>query len=113
MPKDEQKADDNKTRTTFSSFKYQSDGLCVCLKSPCLISQKPQTAGLSKQVNKVWEIGKDSIHLAEKLGDGQFGEIWKGIWNNTTEVAVKMLKSGVISPCEFLEEAALIKQLKH
>ena len=94
-------------------YQKQSDGLCVCLKSPCLISQKPQTAGLSKQVNKVWEIGKDPIHLAEKLGDGQFGETWKGIWNKTTEVAVKMLKSDVISPCEFLEEAALIKQLKH
>lgn len=33
-------------------YQKQADGLCVCLKSPCLISEKPQTAGLSKQVNK-------------------------------------------------------------
>jgi serine/threonine protein kinase len=29
-----------------------------------------------------------------KLGHGQFGEVWEGLWNNTTPVAIKTLKPG-------------------
>ena len=29
-----------------------------------------------------------------KLGHGQFGEVWEGLWNNTTPVAIKTLKTG-------------------
>ena len=29
-----------------------------------------------------------------KLGHGQFGEVWEGLWNNTTPVAIKSLKQG-------------------
>ena len=36
-----------------------------------------------------------------------------GIWNGTTEVAVKTLKPGTIKASEFLEEAALMKKLRH
>ena len=30
----------------------------------------------------------------KKLGHGQFGEVWEGVWNNTTPVAIKTLKPG-------------------
>ena len=30
----------------------------------------------------------------KKLGEGQFGEVYEGRWNNTTKVAVKTLKPG-------------------
>ena len=107
-------------RMTFESipelvqyYEKQADGLCINLKAPCLISEKPQTAGLSRKVNKAWEIERKSIHLVRKLGAGQFGEVWMGVWNGTTEVAVKTLKPGAISASEFLEEAALIKKSRH
>ena len=29
-----------------------------------------------------------------KLGHGQFGEVWEGLWNSTTPVAIKTLKTG-------------------
>lgn len=36
-----------------------------------------------------------------------------GTWNGTTEVAVKTLKPGTMSPESFLEEAQIMKKLRH
>ena len=94
-------------------YSQQSDDLCMVLMRPCLVSEKPQTAGLSRQANKEWEIDRRQIRLVRKLGAGQFGEVWEGLWNNTTSVAVKTLKRGTMSPQEFLQEAALMKKLRH
>ena len=92
----------------------KSEGLRVSLKAPCLIAEKPQTAGLSRETSKAFEIDRKSICLVKKLGAGQFGEVWMGIWNGTTEVAVKTLKTGTMGARrEFLEEAALMKKLRH
>ena len=38
---------------------------------------------------------------------------WIGTWNGTTTVAVKTLMPGTISAHEFLEEAALMRKLRH
>ena len=94
-------------------YEMQSDGLCVNLKAPCLNSGKPQTAGLSKEANEAWEIDRKSIRLVKKLGAGQFGEVWMGIWNGTTEVAVKTLKTGTMEANKFFKEAALMRKLIH
>ena len=32
-----------------------------------------------------------------KIGHGQFGEVYEGLWNNTTPVAIKTLKPGTYS----------------
>ena len=74
-------------------YKIQSEGLCVSLKALCLITENPQTVDLSKEANEAWEIDRKSIRLAEKLGAGQSGEVGMGIWNGTTEVAVKIFKN--------------------
>ena len=94
-------------------YKKQADGLCINLKAPCLISEKIQTVGLLREANEAWEIDRQSIHLVKKLGAGQFGEVWMGIWNGTTEVAVKTLKPGIMGASEFLQEAVLMKKLRH
>ena len=94
-------------------YKIQSDGLCCTLMHPCSVSEKPITAGLSKQANEEWEIERRQIKLLRKLGAGQFGEVWEGLWNGTTKVAVKTLKPGTMSAIEFLQEAALMKKLRH
>ena len=94
-------------------YQKQADGLCNNLKAPCLIAEKPQTAGLSKKANKAWEIDRGSIRFVKKLSAGQFGEVWQGIWNGTTEVAVKTVKPGTMGAHKFLQEAALMKQLRH
>lgn len=56
--------------------------------------EAPQTGGLSYNTVDQWEIDRNSIKLIKKLGVGQFGEVFEGLWNNTTVVAVKTLKPG-------------------
>lgn len=58
--------------------------------------EKPQTVGLSYNTRDQWEISKSSLRLIRKIGHGQFGEVYEGVWNNTTPVAVKTLKPGRI-----------------
>lgn len=54
--------------------------------------EKPVTGGLSHRDQ--WEIERSSLKFVRKLGHGQFGEVWEGLWNNTTPVAIKTLKPG-------------------
>lgn len=56
--------------------------------------EKPQTVGLSYNTKDQWEIPKSSLKLLRKIGHGQFGEVWEGMWNSTTPVAIKTLKPG-------------------
>ncbi|RLV89378.1 hypothetical protein DV515_00014925 [Chloebia gouldiae] len=85
------------------------DGLCHLLTHPCP-AVKPQTLGLAKDA---WEIARESVTLNRKLGMGCFGDVWMGTWNGTTKVAVKTLKPGTMSPEAFLEEAQIMKRLRH
>jgi serine/threonine protein kinase len=56
-----------------------------------------------------WEIPRTQLTLQDKLGNGQFGEVWKGRWNGTTDVAIKTLKVGTMAPEAFLAEATIMK----
>jgi hypothetical protein len=65
------------------------------------------------------EIPRDSVPLSEKLGEGQFGEVYKAdfkaVEGTSLGVAVKLVKKG--SPPEertkLLQEAATLGQFKH
>lgn len=93
-------------------YSMDADGLCCQLAYPCR-AEKPVTSGLSYNTKDAWEISRESITLRSKLGAGQFGEVWAGVWNGTTPVAVKTLKPGTMSPQAFLAEAAIMKKLRH
>ena len=41
-----------------------------------------------------WEIKPSCLKLQKRLGEGSFGEVWSGLWNGTTHVAIKKLKEG-------------------
>lgn len=56
--------------------------------------QVPAPFDLSYKTVDQWEIDRNSVQLLKRLGSGQFGEVWEGLWNNTTPVAVKTLKPG-------------------
>lgn len=53
------------------------------------------------------------LNQVRKLGAGQFGEVWEGMWNQTTPVAIKTLKTGTMAREAFLEEAQIMKRLRH
>nr|XP_003215626.1 PREDICTED: tyrosine-protein kinase FRK [Anolis carolinensis] len=94
-------------------YSTSSDGLCVKLGNPCIKRNAPELYDLSYQTVDQWEIDRNSLHLLKKLGSGQFGEVWEGLWNNTTPVAVKTLKPGSMDPKDFLREAQIMKNLRH
>ncbi|NP_001161548.1 FYN/Yes-like tyrosine-protein kinase [Saccoglossus kowalevskii] len=90
-------------------YKNSSDGLCCKLTVACP-KENPNTPGLG---HDKWEIPRESLTLSKKLGSGQFGDVWEGLWNQTTKVAVKTLKPGAMSPEAFLGEANVMKKLRH
>ncbi|XP_020797631.2 tyrosine-protein kinase SRK2 [Boleophthalmus pectinirostris] len=94
-------------------YTVQADGLCVRLGEPCKKLEAPTTYGLSYNTVDTWEIPRSSIKLGRKLGAGQFGEVYEGLWNDTTAVAVKTLKPGSMDPGDFLREAQFMKRLRH
>ncbi|KAG9474644.1 hypothetical protein GDO78_004771 [Eleutherodactylus coqui] len=102
-------------RKTFSSlhelvayYKGNMDGLCQYLKEPC------KTARPQKPWEKdAWEVPRESLKLEKKLGAGQFGDVWLATYSGHTQVAVKTMKPGTMSPEAFLEEANLMKTLQH
>ena len=75
-------------------YKNGSDGLAQRLLTPCPRVNQPTTIGLSYRDE--WEIDRSSLQFQKKLGQGNFGEVWAGIWNGTTVVAIKTLKPGNI-----------------
>ncbi|XP_014429168.1 tyrosine-protein kinase FRK [Pelodiscus sinensis] len=106
-----------KTFKTLNAFvdyyTNNSDGLCVKLSKPCIKKKVPTPFDLSYNTADKWEIDRNSLQLLKKLGSGQFGEVWEGLWNNTTPVAIKTLKPGSMDPKDFLREAQIMKNLRH
>jgi fyn-related kinase len=60
-----------------------------------------------------WEINRDQLVLSKKLGCGQFGDVYLGVWNSKLEVAIKTLIVGAMDARDFLLEAQIMKKLKH
>ena len=55
----------------------EKDGLCRELNSPCPRAA-PVMNDLSRDTKDAWEIDRASLQLMQRLGAGQFGEVWKG-----------------------------------
>ncbi len=95
-------------------YKIQPGGLCANLQYPCLRCEKPQTAGLSRETNEKWDIDRHQLRLIKKLGAGGFGEVWEGLWNGITRVAVRtLIVNQSMSANAFMEEFAVMKKLRH
>ncbi|GCB60385.1 hypothetical protein scyTo_0012731 [Scyliorhinus torazame] len=76
-----------------SHYMQHQDGLCTKLKAACRKVETPVTVGLSYNTVDQWEIPRNSLKLIMKLGAGTFGEVWQGVWNDRTQVAIKTLKT--------------------
>ncbi|KPP67974.1 tyrosine-protein kinase Src42A-like [Scleropages formosus] len=89
------------------SYSRDPDGLCEQLNKPCAkVEISPPLVCKGKE----WEIERSSLEKVEKLDSGEFGEVWKGIWKNKTEVAIKEFP---VRNKNILNEIEILKQLKH
>ncbi|XP_078486478.1 LOW QUALITY PROTEIN: proto-oncogene tyrosine-protein kinase Src-like [Ciona intestinalis] len=89
-----------------SAYEVQTHSSCH-FKQWCPKNEKPETSGIAPDV---WEIDQKHLELQKKLGAGYFGEVWKGGW---VKVAIKTLKPGTMSSEAFLEEAEILRKLRH
>ena len=91
-------------------YQQDADGLCVNLKNPCVINA---TDILGQNIDE-WQIHRSSVRLVGKLMSSQFTEVWEGMWNGTTPVAVTALKKQqIITVDTFLQAANLLKKIHH
>uniref|UniRef100_A0A8C5MBJ7 Tyrosine-protein kinase n=1 Tax=Leptobrachium leishanense TaxID=445787 RepID=A0A8C5MBJ7_9ANUR len=74
-------------------YHLQSDGLPTCLEKACVKLDLPTSNEISHEttIDKL-EINPKSVEKIKTLGRGSFGHVWLGLWNGTTEVAIKELQ---------------------
>lgn len=69
-----------------------ADGLITTLHYPAPKRNKPTIYGVSPNYDK-WEMERTDITMKHKLGGGQYGEVYEGVWKKySLTVAVKTLK---------------------
>ena len=83
---------------------------CMVTRLPSAHSTTPNTSNASDQM----EIAGSSIELVRKLDEGELSEMFEGLWNKPTQVAVKTLKKNSLMSMEtFLKEIEIMKKLQH
>ncbi|KAK8722464.1 hypothetical protein OTU49_012225, partial [Cherax quadricarinatus] len=96
----------------FYSSGQDASELGMLMRYPCR-RPPPGMHDICRDTRDKWEIDRNSLQFVKKLGAGSFGDVWLGTWNYGVEVAIKMLKEGSMSPSAFLEEARIMKELRH
>ncbi|XP_070176978.1 tyrosine-protein kinase Abl-like [Littorina saxatilis] len=90
-----------------------ADGLVTTLLYPAPKRQKPTVFGVSPEPDR-WEIERTEIAMKHRLGGGQYGDVYEAVWKRYNKVvAVKTLKEDTMALKDFLEEAAIMKEMKH
>ncbi|XP_076067095.1 tyrosine-protein kinase Fyn-like [Oratosquilla oratoria] len=94
------------------AYSYMSYGLTCTLAQPC---KKPAPAlpVISWETTDNWEVDRNKIKLHKLLGEGYFGQVWYGLYDDEHEVAVKTLKQDTMTRDAFMKEATVMKTLSH
>eukprot|EP00800_Vazella_pourtalesii_P017065 TRINITY_DN5081_c0_g1_i3.p1 TRINITY_DN5081_c0_g1~~TRINITY_DN5081_c0_g1_i3.p1 ORF type:complete len:463 (-),score=84.75 TRINITY_DN5081_c0_g1_i3:309-1697(-) len=110
---DEEEFFDNLTELV-AHYESDADGLCIQLiKCISKVGAKDFEVKLSDFEQAGWLIKKKDLEFAEVLGDGEFGEVYKGNYRGI-KVAIKTLKpDSKFSIQNFLAEASVMTDLKH
>ncbi|VDO60126.1 unnamed protein product [Heligmosomoides polygyrus] len=93
----------------------QADGLICNLLFPAPKKERPPCVfSLSPTQPDEWEVERSEIVMHQKLGGGQYGDVYEGFWKRHERViAVKTLKEDTMALHDFLAEAAIMKDLHH
>ncbi|XP_059615056.1 tyrosine-protein kinase Abl [Phlebotomus argentipes] len=95
------------------SVLHEGHGLITPLLYPAPKQNKPTVFPLSPEPDE-WEISRTDIVMRHKLGGGQYGEVYEAVWKRYgNTVAVKTLKEDTMALKDFLEEASIMKEMKH
>ncbi|XP_055610940.1 tyrosine-protein kinase Abl isoform X2 [Uranotaenia lowii] len=95
------------------SVLHEGHGLITPLLYPAPKQNKPTVFPLSPEPDE-WEICRTDIVMKHKLGGGQYGEVYEAVWKRYgNTVAVKTLKEDTMALKDFIEEAAIMKEMKH
>ncbi|XP_052436625.1 tyrosine-protein kinase SRK2 [Carassius gibelio] len=90
-------------------YSENESGLCAKLQEPCVKLDQPAPLTLSFETK--WEVDRSSLKKIKKVGSGEFAEVWQGLWNNTTEVAIKEFKD--VNYSSIKTEIDIMKELHH
>ncbi|VDD92496.1 unnamed protein product [Enterobius vermicularis] len=92
-----------------------ADGLVCTLLYPAPKKERPPMVfSLSPTQPDEWEVDRSEIVMRNKLGGGQYGDVYEGYWRKHERVvAVKTLKEEAMALHDFLAEAAIMKDLHH
>nr|XP_018668848.1 tyrosine-protein kinase ABL1-like [Ciona intestinalis]XP_018668849.1 tyrosine-protein kinase ABL1-like [Ciona intestinalis] len=92
---------------------YASDGLAAILHYPAAKSTKPAVYSMAPDYDE-WEIDRSEIHMKQRLGGGQYGDVYEAVWKRYNKtIAVKTFREDTTNTEEFLKEAAVMKSIKH
>ncbi|XP_067831618.1 tyrosine-protein kinase FRK-like [Heptranchias perlo] len=93
---------------------YKHNAMCcgIKLNRPSK-KKKPALRHLSYNTVDKWERPKEEFTLVKCIGSGNYGDVWKAIWNDNVPVAIKMLKAGATDPGNFMKEAQIMKNFQH
>ncbi|XDV42726.1 hypothetical protein PO909_011343 [Leuciscus waleckii] len=90
-------------------YSKNEGGLCTKLHEPCVKLDQP--APLTLSFDSKWEVERSSLIRIKKLGSGAFADVWQGLWNKTTDVAIKEFK--VVNYPYIKTEIDIMKELHH
>ncbi|XP_043946330.1 protein-tyrosine kinase 6-like [Protopterus annectens] len=74
---------------------------------------EPNLRELSYLTVDEWERPREEFTLVKKIGSGNFGEVYEGLWRNTMKVAIKVIKKDITKDDDFQKEVKIMKQLNH
>ena len=95
-----------------------SDGLVTQLLYPAPKKRSKRKGGKSSSSSQHrtddWEMDRTDIVMKHKLGGGQYGDVYEAVWKRyNVTIAVKTLREDTMNLSDFLEEAAIMKEMRH
>lgn len=86
----------------------------LLLTSPC-VKDEPTGTELSLLPVDEWERPKEEFQLAQKLGSGNFSQVYEGYWLGRVKikVAIKTINQDVTTQESFVKETSFLKTLRH